>query len=299
MVNVNDIITSAIQLLAPTLTEQISIQTEIEGSLWNVYADPGKLHQVLLNLAINARDAMPRGGTLTIESRNVRVDSAYARQHVGQREGDYVSLVVSDTGSGIPREIRERIYDPFFTTKEPGRGTGLGLAVVRGIVEQTGGKIWVYSEEGRGTTFKFLLPRHFADASHELVSDEAVPERGRETILLVEDEQLLRSVVRETLEEQGYHILEARTPPEALAISEVFTDPIHLLLTDVIMPEMTGYELAGMLAAARQGLRVIFMSGYTRHAMNQTTLPAEAKYLEKPIMTSVLLRTIRAALDDG
>jgi PAS domain S-box-containing protein len=301
VVSLNDVITSAMRLLTPTLGEQLIIQTELQGSLWNVYADPGKLHQVLLNLAINARDAMPRGGTLTIESRNVQVDSAYAAQrHLGLLEGDYVTLVVSDTGSGIPREVRERIYDPFFTTKDPGRGTGLGLAVVRGIVEQSGGLIWMYSEEGMGTTFKVFLPRHSGDASASVSSEEALPERGRETILLVEDEELLRSVVLETLEEQGYRVFAARTPKEALTISEGLTNMIHLLLTDLVMPGMSGTELAETIVAGRPGIRVIFMSGYTSQAMmNHAALPAGVRYLEKPIMTTVLLRSIRTALDDA
>jgi PAS domain S-box-containing protein len=299
VVNLNDVITSAVQLLAPTLSEQIRIKTELEPELWSVYADPGKLHQVVVNLAINARDAMPHGGSLIIESRNVQVEPAYARLRMGIKEGGYVSLVVSDTGTGIPRDVLDRIYDPFFTTKEPGRGTGLGLAVVRGIVEQTGGRIWVYSEEGRGTTFKFLLPRHTSEATYIQVPAEAVAPRGRETILLVEDEDLLRSVVRETLEEQGYEVLEASSPAAALKITDTFTEPIHLLLSDVIMPDMTGKELAEVIVMSRTGIRVIFMSGYTRNAMmNHTTLPADVRYLEKPIMTSVLLRTVRMALDE-
>jgi PAS domain S-box-containing protein len=300
VMNVNDVIRSAMQLLAPTLGEQIKIRTEIEEPLWNVYADPGKLHQVLLNLAINARDAMPRGGSLTVESRNVRVDSSYARQQIRLPEGDYVSLIVTDTGSGIPAEIRERIYDPFFTTKEAGRGSGLGLAVVRGIVEQTGGRMWMYTEEGRGTAFKVLLPRHSGDLRHDIVPDEALPERGRETILLVEDEALLRSVLRETLEEQGYQVLEAAAPAEAVAIGEGFTSRIHLLLTDVIMPGMTGKELAEILAAARPDLAIIFMSGYSSNAvLNHADLPATVRYLEKPIPTPLLLRTIRATLGNA
>jgi PAS domain S-box-containing protein len=299
VVSVNDVITSAMQLLTPTLGEQIRIRTELDERLWNVYADPGKLHQVMLNLAINARDAMPGGGTLTIESRNVPVDSAYARQHLGLAEGEYVSIIVSDTGSGIPPEIRERIFDPFFTTKEPGRGTGLGLAVVHGIIEQTGGRIWMYSEEGRGTIFKIFLPRHPGETAADLPAEETIPKGGRETILVVEDEELLRSVLRETLEEQGYHVLEARTPAEALTISGRLAEPIDLLLTDVIMPGMTGGELANMVVAARPGLRVTFMSGYSSHAvMDRDVLPEGSRYLEKPILTAVLLRTVRAALDD-
>jgi len=298
VVNLNAIVKSALQLLRPTLEEHITIQEELYEPLWNVHADPGKLHQVLLNLAINARDAMPDGGALTIETRNVKVDSQYARHHIGLREGDYVLLAVSDTGSGIAAAIRDRIYDPFFTTKEPGRGTGLGLAVVRGIVEQTGGRMWMYSEEGRGTTFKISLPRHGTPAMHDATAEDLVPERGAETILLVEDDQLLRGVVREALEEQGYQVLEARTPAEALTISSTFEKPIHLLLTDVIMPGMTGNDLAAGITAKRPDTRIIFMSGYTNQAIrNHMELSPVVRYLEKPILTNVLLRTVRAALE--
>jgi PAS domain S-box-containing protein len=296
VVDLNTVINSAVQLLAPTLGENIEIRRELQEPLWSVHADPSKLDQVLLNLAINARDAMPSGGSLTIESRNVKADSSYARQHLGLREGEYVSLVVSDTGSGIPPEIRDRIYDPFFTTKEPGRGTGLGLSVVRGIVEQTGGRVWMYSEEGRGTTFKILLPRYFGERQTVGI-DESSPQRGTETILLVEDEELLRAVVRESLEEHGYRVLEARNSAEALSISNSFSDAIHLLLTDVIMPGMTGLALAARLSSERPQIRVIYMSGYTSQAViNHAALPVEVRYLEKPIPTNVLLRTIRAAL---
>jgi two-component system cell cycle sensor histidine kinase/response regulator CckA len=299
VVNLNEVVTSAMQLLAPTIGEQIAIRTELQDSLWNVRVDPGKLHQVLINLAINARDAMPGGGVLTIETRNAHLDASYTRQHIGVKEGDYVTLVISDTGTGIAPEIRDRIYDPFFTTKDPGRGTGLGLAVVRGIVEQTGGRIWVYSEEGRGTTFRILLPRHAGQVAAETSAEELLPERGSETILLVEDEELLRAVVREAMEEHGYEVLEARSPAEALAISRRTTEPIHLLLTDVIMPGMTGIELAGKLVAERPETRIIFMSGYSNHAVvDQAALPATARYLEKPVPTPLLLRTVRAALDE-
>lgn len=298
VVNINAVVATAMQLLGPTLGEHIRIEQQLEAALWNVHADPSKLHQVVLNLAINARDAMENGGVLTIESRNVRVDSSYARQHIGLHEGDYVSLVVSDTGSGIPAEVRDRIYDPFFTTKAPGHGTGLGLAVVRGIVEQTGGRIWMYSEIGRGTAFKIFLPRYDTEATPEVVAEEIAPERGAETILLVEDEDLLRSVVREAIEEHGYQVLEARTPAEALTISDAFTDRIHLLVTDVVMPGMNGKELAERIIAVRPEIRVILMSGYTHHAVrNHTTLPAGVRYLEKPIPTTLLLQTIRAMLD--
>ncbi|MBV8518401.1 MAG: response regulator [Acidobacteria bacterium] len=298
IVNINEIIASAVRLLRPTLGEQLDIHVELEEPLWSVYADAGKLHQVLMNLSINARDAMPDGGTLMIESRNVRVDASYSRLHIGLREGDYVALIVTDTGTGIPQSVRERIYDPFFTTKEPGRGTGLGLAVVRGIVEQTGGHIWMYSEEGRGTTFKLFFPRHAGDARREPVPDDLAPAHGDETILLVEDEDLLRAVTREALEEQGYRVLAARMPAEALTLVENFPGTIHLLLTDVIMPGMTGKDLAARLVALRPSIHVVFMSGYTSSSMmNHTKLPPSVRYLEKPIPTTLLLRTLREMLD--
>jgi CheY-like chemotaxis protein len=299
IVNLNDVVSSAVRLLESTLGENIVIRQELGEALWSVNADPGKLHQVLMNLAINARDAMPAGGILTIETRNVKVDTSYARQHIGLREGDYVLLVVADTGTGIPRSIRERIFDPFFTTKDPARGTGLGLAVVRGIVEQTGGRTWMYSEEGHGTTFKIFLPRHAAEAMREPAPEEAIAERGVETILLVEDEELLRAVVHEALTEHGYQVLEASTPTDALAISSTFDGPIHLLLTDMIMPGINGKELAGRIAADRPDTKLIFMSGYTNGTiMNHTELPATVRYLEKPIPTAALLRTVREVLQE-
>ncbi|MEA2570405.1 MAG: two-component system, cell cycle sensor histidine kinase and response regulator CckA [Acidobacteriota bacterium] len=298
VVNVNEVVISAMRLLTPTIGEQIVIRTELQDPLWNVCADPGKLHQVLINLAINARDAMPSGGVLTIETRNVHLDASYTRQHIGVKEGDYVTLLISDTGMGIAAEIRDRIYDPFFTTKDPARGTGLGLAVVRGIVEQTGGRIWVYSEENRGTTFRILLPRHSGNPSPEVV-DEQLPERGSETILLVEDEELLRTVVREALEEHGYDVLEARSPAEALATSGSTAKPIHLLLSDMIMPGMTGLDLAEKLLVERPATRLVFMSGYSNHAVpSPSALPTGAHYLEKPVPTPLLLRTVRSALDE-
>ena len=299
VVNLNDVVRSALQLLGPTLGEDITIEERLDEPLWSVNADPNKLHQVLMNLAINARDAMPHGGTLTIETRNVEVDSAYAKQHIGMSDGMYVLLAVSDSGTGIPPDVRDRIFDPFFTTKEPGRGTGLGLAVVRGIVEQTGGRIWVYSEENLGTAFKIFLARHGGEARREVAADEELPQRGTETILLVEDEELLRGVIRESLEDAGYAVLEAEAPDEALAISTAYDGTIHLLLTDVIMPRMTGKELAGRIVAERPGVQVIFMSGYTNQSiMNHTQLPAGVRYLEKPIASGALLRSVRAALDE-
>jgi len=297
VVDLNNVITPAMQLLSPSLGEHIVIRTELQEPLWPVHADPGKLHQVLVNLALNARDAMPQGGFLNIETRNIGIDESYARQHVGIEAGEYVALIVGDTGSGIPESVRDRIYDPFFSTKEAGKGTGLGLAVVRGIVEQTGGRIWMYSEEGRGTVFKIFLPRELS-AAHALTADEdePVPQRGTETIMVVEDEPLLRTIVREALEEHGYRVLEASTPDEALGMSTRNGETIHLLLTDVVMPGMQGPELAQRIADHRPQIRVIYMSGYTNGSLAHA-MPHGFRYVEKPISTNALLRTVRETLE--
>jgi two-component system cell cycle sensor histidine kinase/response regulator CckA len=298
VIDVNEIVRSVVGLLARALGENIVIRSELHDDLWNAHADASKLTQVLMNLAINARDAMPSGGTLLVETRNVQIDRNYARHHIGVRPGDYLSIVVSDTGTGIPKELQDRIFDPFFTTKEAGRGTGLGLAVVRGIVEQTGGHIWMYSEPGLGTTFKIFLPRYEGTAAKEGAPLEVAMERGSGTILLVEDEPLLATIVEEALTEQGYTVVTAPGPAEALAISAAHPEPIHLLLTDVIMPGMPGNELAALIVEQRPDTRVIFMSGYTNQALaNASSVLQGARVLEKPVATSVLLRTIAEVLN--
>jgi len=298
VVNLNEIVTSAIQLLASSIGENIAIRTHVDDRLWNIYADPGKLHQVLLNLALNAREAMPNGGSLTVETRNVRVDAAYVRQRPHLRVGDYVQLIVSDTGTGIPKELRDQIYDPFFSTR--GRGSGLGLAVVRGIIDQTGGQIWLYTEVGQGTTFKIFFPRVSGPISEveESIDASVLPARGVESILVVEDEQLVRTILRETLEELGYHVLEAATEAEAMAIARTEETKIDLLLTDVMLPDRNGRALALSVRAVRPELPVIYMSGYTDNAIaDQHVLEPGVKFLEKPVPTTVLLHAVRAALD--
>jgi len=294
--DVNEIVSSVVRLLGSSIGEDIFIRTDLHGELWPVFVDPGKLHQVLMNLALNARDAMPSGGALTIETRNFRATSSYVRQHPQLAEGDYVLLVVSDNGSGIPPDIRSRIFDPFFSTKSA--GTGLGLAVVKGIVEQTGGQVWLYSEVDQGTTFKIFLPRLRDAAQRE--RPEAEPEmheQGTETILLVEDEALLRTIIGETLEEHGYEVMSAATPAEAIALSEGFAGGIDLLLTDVIMPGMNGRALAERIAAQRPGIAVLFMSGYTDNAIvHHGVLEKGVHFIEKPVPTPALLRAVRGAL---
>jgi CheY-like chemotaxis protein len=292
---VSDAVESTMKLLAPTIGENVAIRIDLDTPLWSVYADPGTLNQVVMNLALNARDAMPGGGRLTIEARNLRADETYTRQHPSVRSGDYVQLIVSDDGIGIPPDIREHIFDPFFSTKST--GTGLGLAVVRGIIEQTGGHIWVYSEVGEGTTFKILLPRHAGVAERSRDLPEPLPLRGHDTVLLVEDEQLLRAVVKDTLEEHGYRVLEAAAAAEALRISRAFPGTIALLLTDVIMPEVTGPALAEILLKERPQLRVIFSSGYTDDVIvHHGVLQPGVRFLEKPATTNTLLRAVSEAL---
>ena len=298
IVDLNEIVTGTIQLLASSLGENVAIRTHLGERLWNIYADPAKLHQVLMNLAINAKEAMPKGDSLTVETRNVRVDASYARQRPHLHEGDYVQLIVSDTGSGIPADIRDRIYDPFFSTR--GRGSGLGLAVVRGIVDQTGGQIWLYSEIGQGTTFKIFFPRVSGPvaAVEEVLDDSSVlPARGSESILIVEDESLVRTILRETLEEQGHHVLEASTVAEALALAKTAAK-IDLLLTDFILPDGDGRHLAQTLWRKRPGLRVTYMSGYTENGItNIGVLERGVRFVEKPVSTTMLLRVVRSTLD--
>jgi len=299
VVDLNEMVRSTMRLLTPSIGEDIDIRTELDPKLWPVFADPGKLHQVLMNLALNARDAMPSGGALTIETRNFHATKAYLRQHPELKEGDHVVLVVSDNGDGMPPEVQQRIYDPFFTTKEA--GTGLGLAVVRGIIEQTGGCIWLYSESGQGTTFKIFIPRQKEQSEVEAVREPSLPDdEPSETILLVEDEMLLRKIVEETLLEHGYHVLTADGPQEALTVSRNCEGTIDLLLTDVVMPKMNGRQLAEVLIQERPALKVVFMSGYTDNAIvHHGTLDPGVLFLEKPAPPQALLQIVRTALSGG
>jgi CheY-like chemotaxis protein len=256
-----------------------------------------------MNLAINARDAMPDGGRLTITTANVELDERFARQHVGTEPGEYVVLSVGDTGTGIDRETLERIFDPFFTTKPPGEGTGLGLSTVYGIVKQTGGHVLVYSEPGRGTTFKVYLPRMWERAAEREEERAARAPRvggGTETVLLVEDEDVVRTLVREMLEADGYTVLAAPRGVRALEVARSHAGPIDVLMTDVVMPGISGQQLAEQLLAERPSTRVVFTSGYTEDAIagHGVLLPGTA-FLEKPFSASDLARTLRGLLDDA
>jgi CheY-like chemotaxis protein len=261
--------------------------------------DPGQLEQVLVNLAVNARDAMPTGGTLTIESSQMEFDAEYVRTHQVAVPGRYGLLAVTDTGIGMDEEVRARIFEPFFTTKEPGKGTGLGLATVYGIVKQNGGFIWVYSEPGLGSTFKVYLPltEQLSIVPERSVAHAPESLAGTETILLVEDSPAVRAAARDALSRYGYAVLEAPNARRALYLASQHKGPIHLLLTDVVMPETSGSELAGRMAAIRPGTRVLFMSGYTDDAIvRHGVLASGIAYLQKPFTPATLALKVREVL---
>jgi two-component system, cell cycle sensor histidine kinase and response regulator CckA len=271
----------------------------IEGAdLGKIVADPGQIEQILMNLAVNARDAMPSGGKLTIRTENVELDEAYAKEHVGVVPGPYVKLTVSDDGVGMDRETLSRVFEPFFTTKPRGRGTGLGLSTVFGIVRQSQGHIGVVSEPGKGATFEVFLP--WAERVGESPSpDPAPPEtvRGTETILLVEDDEQVRAVAGGILRRSGYTVLEAPGPGEALLVSEQYAEKIDLLLTDVVLPRMNGPQLVERLHPARPGMKVLFMSGYTEDAMFRRGLEDPGlDYLQKPLRPEALTSKVREVL---
>ena len=274
----------------------VSLPTQLLGS---VRADPSSVEQVIMNLVVNARDAMPTGGKLTMETSNVVLDEAYARGHLGVKPGPHVMLAVTDTGTGIDKATLGRIFEPFYTTKALGKGTGLGLSTVFGIVQQSGGSVWVYSELGVGTTFKVYLPR--VDGAVETAARPVEPPttlRGLETILLVEDDDQVRVVARGILRKNGYHVIDARHAGEALLYSEEHVGTIHLLLTDVVMPQMGGPALAKRLASARPDMKVLCMSGYTDDSIvRHGVLEAHIAYLQKPFTPHALMTRVREVLD--
>lgn len=300
VLDLNLIIADLERMMRRLIGENIDVITILKPDLGRVKADPGQIEQVIVNLAVNARDAMPEGGKLIIETSNAELDAGYASQHVGTKPGSYVVISVSDAGHGMDAETQAHIFEPFFTTREQGKGTGLGLATVYGIVKQSGGNIWVYSEPGHGTTFKIYLPllRRREDEAGPLPSPPA-PGRGIETVLLVEDEERVRELVKEVLSKQGYTVLTAGNGEEGLAISQREPRRIDLLLTDVVMPRMSGRELAENLARARPPLKVLYMSGYTDNAILQKgMLDPEMKFIQKPFTPEALARKVREVLDE-
>jgi CheY-like chemotaxis protein len=286
------------KMLRRLIGEDIELHTLLDPHLERVKADPGQIEQVIMNLAVNARDAMPKGGHLTLETRAVELDEDYARNHPTVTPGPHVMLAVGDTGVGMTPKTKARIFEPFFTTKEQGKGTGLGLATVYGIVKQSGGSIWVYTELGRGTVFKIYLPMVSGGLMPRgQVKAETNSASGTETILVVEDEEAVRSLVRLALVSGGYNVLEAPDPESALATCASHHGPIHLLLTDVVMPQISGPEVASKVAALRPGIRVLYMSGYTDDAVvHHGVLSQEMPFIQKPFSPVVLRKKIREVL---
>ncbi len=291
--NLNSVVSEVEKMLRRLLGEDIELVTALDKRLAQVMADPTQMEQVIMNLAVNARDAMPEGGKLTIETGNVELSEEYCREHVGVQPGPYVMLAMSDTGHGMDAETQARIFEPFFTTKDRDKGTGLGLSTVFGIVKQSGGSIYVYSEPGHGTTFRIYLPRVDVPAP-EAPPAEAPELRGSETVLVVEDDEKVRALVRTVLSARGYTVFEAGNAAEALMFESRYTGPIHLLLTDLVLPQMGGRELSERLLSLHPGLRVLFMSGYSEKGV-PLGAPNSA-YIQKPFTPEALSRKVRDAL---
>ncbi|MEO8139330.1 MAG: response regulator [Gemmatimonadota bacterium] len=299
VVDLNALVGNMDKMLRRLIGEDVELRSVLSDTLGAVRADAGQIEQVILNLVVNSRDAMPDGGRLMIETSDVELDEAFIASHQPMAAGSYVMLAVTDTGTGMTEGVRHRLFEPFFTTKEPGKGTGLGLATVYGIVKQSGGYIWVYSEVGNGTTFKIYLPR-VAETPEALSVPDVVaePPRGTETVLLVEDEDMVRSLARAALARRGYAVLEAANGREALAICERHRGPIDLLVTDMIMPGMTGRDLALRVILLRPEIKVLYVSGYTDRAIvHQGLLEPGFSFLEKPFAPDSLARKVRKVLD--
>jgi signal transduction histidine kinase/ActR/RegA family two-component response regulator len=299
VLELNAIVADIEKMLRRLIGEDIELVVSLDAAMGRVKADPVQIEQVLLNLVVNARDAMPQGGNLIIETANVYLDENYAGNHVDVRPGPYVVLAVSDTGCGMDKETQSHIFEPFFTTKELGKGTGLGLATVYGIVKQSGGNIWVYSELTKGTTFKIYLPRVDAELKERVRTSERLePSHATETILLVEDEEMVRTLACDILEERGYQVLVAANGEEAIRICSEHAGPIHLMLSDVVMPRMSGKGLAEKIKPSRHGIEVLFMSGYTDDAIvHHGVLEPGTNFLEKPFTPEALARKVREVLD--
>jgi len=299
VLDLNAVIASMEKMLRRVIGEDVELTTALDSGLWRTLADPGQIEQAIVNLVVNARDAMPRGGRLTLETGNVTLDEQFASAYATVHPGPHVMLAVSDTGVGIEASLQARLFEPFFTTKERGKGTGLGLSTTYGIVKQSGGSIWVYSEPGHGTTFKIYLPRCDEPLDARAApAPPAKPRPGSETVLLVEDEPEVRRLVEKLLRMEGYAVLSAGSPAEALAAAKAVRHEIAILVTDVIMPGMNGQELARVLAADLPAMRVLYMSGYTDAAIaHQGILPPGTAFLSKPFTPDALARKIREVLD--
>ncbi len=297
ILDLNMLVSEMCKLLRRLVREDIAFTFHAGESLGRVKADPGQVEQVIMNLVVNAGDAMPAGGSLTIETHNVMVDKQFALARPPILPGEYVLLAVTDTGHGMDAETKARIFEPFFTTKEQGKGTGLGLATVYGIVKQSGGCVWVESEPEKGARFEVYLP--FVDEVAEPPEFEeiaATPVRRRKTVLIVEDEEAVRELASEFVESAGYTVLSAKNGTEALAIAEQSDEPIHLLITDVVMPKMRGPELAKRLKGLRTNLRIVYMSGYLEYNRSNEDFLEEGFFLQKPFSRDTLVHKVGEAL---
>ncbi|MEP7075679.1 MAG: response regulator [Acidobacteriota bacterium] len=301
ILDINRIVSDTVLMLERLIGEDIELVTILDPQVASIEADPGQLGQVIMNLAVNSRDAMPNGGTITIETKNVLLDEAYAKQHIAVKPGPYVMLSVSDTGTGMDVKTQQQIFEPFFTTKEIGKGTGLGLSTVYGIVKQSNGNIWVYSEMDRGTVFKIYLPQVPEETEEQTEqTDTAGAFWGTETVLVVEDEDMVRNLTREVLESCGYTVIEARSGVDALAFSSKYPEKINLLITDLVMPQIGGRELAEKMTAAYPGILVLYTSGYTDDGIVRNGILAEdANFIQKPFTLDALAKKVRELLDSG
>jgi signal transduction histidine kinase len=299
-VNVNAVVTNVETMLRRLIGEDITLTTNLDSDLALINADPGQLEQVLINLAVNARDAMPGGGALTITTDNAELSDEHGQRHLGAAPGNYVMVAVTDTGSGMTKEVQQRLFEPFYTTKGPGKGTGLGLATVHGIVKQSDGDVYVYSELGHGTTFKVYFPRltRVTDAIETTAEHRAVAPRGSETLLLAEDDESIRALGARVLGSLGYNVLVARTGRDALRIVAEHKGTIDLIATDVVMPEMNGSQLVEKVLEARPDIRVLFMSGYTDdEVMRRGVIDGQTAFLQKPFTPDLLAHKVREVLD--
>ncbi len=298
VIDLNDLLAGMDKMLRTVLGADVDLASVFAPELGRIRVDPSSIEQIILNLVVNARDAMPTGGKLTLETGNVVLDEAYALEHIGATPGPHVMLAVTDTGCGMAKATLARIFEPFFTTKPTGKGTGLGLSTVFGIAQQSGGSVWVYSELGRGSTFKVYFPSVSDSLDARRTVKPPIARRGSETILLVEDDDQVRIVARGILGLSGYRVLEARTARDAILRSERHQGTIHLLLTDVVMPHMSGPELASRLATARPDMKVLCMSGYTDDSIvRHGVLESHVAFIQKPITPESLTTKIREVLD--